>query len=1550
MSARKTRNAALSSFSTPDPTLSLSGHELSTPPTRSEVFSESAGKSVSLSAEHEQIAARGRALGVRSGSALARFVQEELDRLRHQQQQQQRVGLEAQLLKAQLEEARRKQEREEKRQEREERRQEREEEEARLRQEEARRRQEREEEEARRKQEREEEEARRKQEREEEEARLRQEETRRRQERDEEEYTRRQRLAELEEERIRTQIAMAQREETAHVPHIRPIEPVRLKIDPFDTTKEDLDTFLGRFERAASLSGWNRERDWGARLGTLLKGFSSEVYLELPDEDAVKYDKVVETLRGAFRWTADSYRSKFRQAVKKDEETFQQHATRLRIWFERWRKAAKKEETYEGVRDLILMEHLLDRVSGELADFIRQNDPSTLSEAAELAERFASSKRARKNPVTVFGKALGHQKGPSSPKKDATQAKLAGFKPSGFKGKCFNCGQEGHSRRNCPRLTSVKTVVTLGTVTSGTELPALCDPCSQLTYSPRCTVNVNGSSVSALRDTGADGLVVDSSLVRDNKRSIGRQTIRLAAGNVERECPTVVIDFESPFFSGKAIAIVVEDLAHPVLIGNAIPLPNGQTLEVPVYRGKAYPVKTSVVTRAQHAREQQGPKTLKMKDSGLGGVTRDELIQLQENDSTLARIRELAAVSNPAPSGKHGQVKFSWKKGVLQREFSSGEDVYHQIVVPEALRPGILKLSHDVPMAGHLGSRRTRDRVWNSFYWPGMGGDIRRYVQSCDACQRALPKGKIPKAPLGKMPLLDEPFRRIAVDIVGPLTISERKNRYILVAVDYATRYPEATPLPSIEAERVAEALWQMYTRVGVPKEVLTDRGSQFVSNLMKQVNQFLALKGLTTTPYHAQCNGLVERFNGTLKTMLKKLCMEKPKDWDRFVPALLFAYREVPQESLGFSPFELLYGRTVRGPLSLLKEIWTKDTPAEVRTTAEYVVDLRQRLEDTLKIAQQNLDNSSRRYARAFDRRAVKRNFKIGSRVLLLLPLKKNKLEMAWEGPYEVVGKVGECDYRLRVGTKEKLYHANLIKEYVERGSRPTPSRSDPDVITTCAVVIDESGATSEEDVTYPRDIPLPALQSKEGPSDVQCNPALTDSQRDDVNRFKGRFVKALTDLPGSTKLEEFSVSLLTSKPVFVRPRPVPYSQTETVKKEVEAMLKMGVIEPASSPYNAPVVLVKKRDGTIRFCIDYRQLNRVTEFDGEPLPDIDQLFSCLGRAKYFTKIDLSKGYWQIPVLAEDRPKLAFIVPQGQFQWTMMPFGLQNAVAVFSRMMRKLLNLLRRSDVHNFMDDILIGTEDWGTHLEALEAVFRRLEEEGLTARPTKCFVGFPELDYLGHRVGHGLMWPEAAKLEKIQASRRPETKKEVRAFLGLVGFYRRYVANFAAIALALTNLTRKNCSNKVQWTEVCEESFNTLREILSKPPVICLPDLSQPFVLQTDASDVGLGAVLLQERDGELKPVSFASRKLNSAEKNYATVEKECLAVVWAVKKFEVYLYGQEFELQTDHQSLQHLQRAKTSNGRLMRWALLLQPFSFRIRAIRGRENVGADYYSRVV
>jgi hypothetical protein len=299
------------------------------------------------------------------------------------------------------------------------------------------------------------------------------------------------------------------------------------------------------------------------------------------------------------------------------------------------------------------------------------------------------------------------------------------------------------------------------------------------------------------------------------------------------------------------------------------------------------------------------------------------------------------------------------------------------------------------------------------------------------------------------MPLIDTPFERVAIDLVGPIIpASESGNRYILVFVDYATRYPEAIPLKSIEAVKVAEAMWQVWSRVGIPSEILTDRGTQFMSEVMQEVERLLAIKGLATTPYHAQGNGLVERYNGTLKTMLRKLAQEKPKQWDRYIPALLFAYREVPQESLGFSPFELLYGRTVRGPMSVLRNLWTEEQADEqVRTTSEYVVDLRNRIEETCKLARQNLSAASQRHAEVFNRRTVERSFQPGDKVLLLLPANKNKLQLCWQGPFEVLEKKGESDYRIRMYGREKLYHANLLKRYREREETKDAASKDPAV-----------------------------------------------------------------------------------------------------------------------------------------------------------------------------------------------------------------------------------------------------------------------------------------------------------------------------------------------------------------------------------------------------------------------------------------------------------------------------------------------------------------------
>jgi hypothetical protein len=559
-----------------------------------------------------------------------------------------------------------------------------------------------------------------------------------------------------------------------------------------------------------------------------------------------------------------------------------------------------------------------------------------------------------------------------------------------------------------------------------------------------------------------------------------------------------------------------------------------------------------------------------------------------------------------------------------------------------------------------------------------------------------------------------------------------------------------------------------------------------------------------------------------------------------------------------------------------------------------------------------------------------------------LLLPQKHNKLQLCWQGPFEVIERKGESDYRIRMHGQEKLYHANLLKKYVTRREE-NPAAN---VITWVAVaVVEESDGISHCD----RDIPLPCLKAEETVADVNFGPSLTTEQKKQVMEIAEEFDRIITDIPLKTNLAVFDMTVETSAPVRVKQYTLPHAKVDTMKREVEVMKKLGVIEPAASPYNAPVVLVRKRDGQVRFCVDYRRLNDVTVFDAEPLPEVELLFSQLGRARYFTKIDLSKGYWQIPIEQDIRHMTAFTTPAGQFQFTVMPFGLKNAVAVFSRMMRSLLEPLGRKDVHNFMDDILIATETWQEHLKALEAVFKRLDEANLSARPKKCFVGFEELSFLGHVVRKGEILPESDKVQRAAEAPIPKTKKDVRSFLGTVGYYRKFIPNFSAIALPLTDLTKKGASNIVEWTPECDKAFQSLKARLTSGPVLQLPDVSQPFTLRTDASDRGLGAVLLQKKDEMLHPVAFASRKLSSAESNYSAIEKECLAVVWATQKFQPFLYGQTFVLETDHQPLKYLQTARVMNSRLMRWSLLLQAYSFNVHVIPGRCNVGADYLSRV-
>ena len=800
--------------------------------------------------------------------------------------------------------------------------------------------------------------------------------------------------------------------------------------------------------------------------------------------------------------------------------------------------------------------------------------------------------------------------------------------------------------------------------------------------------------------------------------------------------------------------------------------------------------------------------------------------------------------------------------------------------------------------------------------------------------------------PLEHMPLIEEPFFRVAVDLIGPLhPPTDKGNRYILTLVDYATRYPEAVALPSVEAERVAEALDDIFSRIDVPREVLSDMGAQFTSSLMSEVSRLISFRQLTTTPYHPMCNGLCERFNATLKQMLKRMCAERPKDWDKFLNAVLFAYREVPQESLGFSPFELVYGRSVRGPMTILKELWTNDIQdPQIKSTYQYVIDLRERLESTCQLARENFAKASKRHKVYYDRKARSRNMKVGDRVLVLLPTDNNKLLLQWKGPFKIVKKLNRVDYQIDMQGKCKTFHANLLKLYMERDhsdNRVSVLLSSPTLRCVSASVVDCVGEQNDDLLD------IPVSEVTEGPEDVEIGSDLLPEQRKKVGEGLNAFPDVLTDLPGMTNILQHDIQLTCEVPVRANTRPVPYSMVDVVNEEVDKMISLGTIEPSISPYCSPIVIVKKKDGSNRFCIDFRALNCQTVFDAEPMPDADEIYAKLATQTLFSKLDLTKGYWQVPLSDGAKRLTAFQAPKGLFQFRVMPFGLVTASATFSRLMRILLHGMQ--NVENFIDDILLYTSTFDEHMEVLLELLTRLREANLTAKPSKCAIAVDRVECLGHMVGHDCLSPNVDKVLAIQEATRPETKKQLRSFLGLVGFYRKFVPNFALLALPLTDLTRKGNPNKLLWSDSAENAFQALRNSLTKFPILKLPNVKEPFVLQTDASDRGIGAVLLQDEQGKKLPVAYASRKLKHAECSYATVEKECLAIVWAIQKFQRYLYGSEFSIETDHQPLIYLNKAKLNSARLMKWALMLQPYRFRLVAIKGKDNLCADYLSRI-
>jgi hypothetical protein len=406
--------------------------------------------------------------------------------------------------------------------------------------------------------------------------------------------------------------------------------------------------------------------------------------------------------------------------------------------------------------------------------------------------------------------------------------------------------------------------------------------------------------------------------------------------------------------------------------------------------------------------------------------------------------------------------------------------------------------------------------------------------------------------------------------------------------------------------------------------------------------------------------------------------------------------------------------------------------------------------------------------------------------------------------------------------------------------------------------------------------------------------------------------------------------------------------TELDELKRQIDDLESKHILRPSKSPFGAPVLLTKKKDGTWRFCVDYRALNAITVKNKYPLPRVDELFDRLHGARYFSKLDLRSGYWQIRVREEDVPKTAFRSRYGSYEWLVLPMGLTNAPATFMHLMNQIFSEYLDQFVIVFLDDVLIYSRTLSEHRRHVRLALDVLRKHQLFAKESKCEFFRDHIDFLGHRVDREGMHMMEDKVRAIREWPTPTSIEDVRSFLGMVGYYRKFIANFSSIAAAMTQLLKKG--SHFEWTAELETSFRKLIQATTTAPTLILPDPQRPYVITADACGFGVGACLMQDHGKGLQPIAFLSKKLTAAELKYQNHERELLALYRTLKEWRHYLYGSSFTLKTDHRNLVWLMTQKHLSARQMHWLQYFQDFGgvIPIEHVAGRLNGVADGLSR--
>jgi len=872
-------------------------------------------------------------------------------------------------------------------------------------------------------------------------------------------------------------------------------------------------------------------------------------------------------------------------------------------------------------------------------------------------------------------------------------------------------------------------------------------------------------------------------------------------------------------------------------------------------------------------------------------------------DDTLHSCRELAARSENGYSYD--------RNGVLIHTVLIENVPVIRVVVPMSYRHKILTLAHD--KTSHTGVRGMRHLLGRHFTWPGIHSSIVNFVKSCEVCLKVNAAGN-KKSHMIERRIVSVPFESVAVDLVGPLPKARRGVKYLFTYVCLATRWPEAVPMRTAAAAEAVQCFTDIISRTGIPLRVLSDRGTIFLSKLMSGLCEMLGIDQVASSPYRPQSNGVVERLHGTLKPMLAK-AIESDIDWADFLPLALFAIRQIPNRDLGVSPHCLVYGKNVVGPLDILYNGWVNK---------EWLVTLNDRLAILNDLVVANQSKASEKRKEVFDRNKTDKVLEVGTQVLMRIPGMKAALQAAWEGPYTILNRSSRVSYQISKGEGHptRLAHRDNLKVYTPR----------PLAVNAITLVAEEQGIAPD------------LLASKASLSDEVC----PGYRADDLSNALSSVSEHFSDTPGLCRTGTCRICLVGGAfPVNLPPRQIPGGIRQAVKDEIDKLLAQGIIVKSESAWASPLVPVRKRDGSVRICVDFRQLNALTPLRRYWLPSLTEILEQVGPSMCLSTLDLTAGFHQLEMEPESSELTTFVCPFGRFRYVRMPLGLKNAPAIFQAVVESVLKPVSAFS-KNYVDDVVIYSSTWQEHLDHLKRVISCLGKAGLTIKRKKCAFGRKHLLYLGHRIGGGTLAVPQMRTQALANFAKPKTKKQLRSFLGSASYYRSFIPGFADCSSLLTPATSLKSQLQVAWTDAMTEAFCKLKQLLCDSCVLVIPTPDDTFILYTDASGSGVGGCLHVYRDGKELPAGFFSRQLRGAEKNYSVTELESHAIISALKHFEYFVYTKQVKVVTDHKPCLALMDGSTLNKRLLRFALLLQQFSISLEYRPGKSHENADAMSR--